>query len=164
MSHPICGRRTRGAPQHPSVAQSLLPVAWHNRRAQAADLLEETLAVFREHRGERPVRHRQNAGREETKWLGKLSIPAAEVDISTLIIISGPGSAGSPSATTQLCGGSRKGEREPEERGQRLSEGKPFPSRAFRPPVPAGALPGLRKAKTLTNLLCIITYWGNAKS
>ena len=153
-----------------SVAQSLLPVALYNPAGRKRrDLLEETLAVFREHRGEDVLcAYVKNAGREqETKWAGKLSeFPAAEVDMSTLIIIGGP--ALIPASCTSRAAMWRsiwnRGKREPEERGQRPSEGKPFPSRAFRPPVPAGALPGLRKAKTLTNLLCIITYRGNAKS
>ena len=77
-----------------SVAQSLLPVALYNpagRKRRA--LLDETLAVFREHRGEDVLcAYVKNAGREqETKWAGKLSeFPAAEVDMSTLIIIGGP--------------------------------------------------------------------------
>ena len=77
-----------------SVAQSLLPVALYNPAGRKRrDLLEETLAVFREHRGEDVLcAYVKNAGREqETKWLGKLSeFPAAEVDMSTLIIIGGP--------------------------------------------------------------------------
>ena len=77
-----------------SVAQSLLPVALYNPAGRKRrDLLEETLAVFREHRGEDVLcAYVKNAGREqETKWAGKLSeFPAAEVDMSTLIIISGP--------------------------------------------------------------------------
>ena len=77
-----------------SVAQSLLPVALYNPAGRKRrDLLEETLAVFREHRGEDVLcAYVKNAGREqETKWLGKLSeSPAAEVDMSTLIIIGGP--------------------------------------------------------------------------
>ena len=77
-----------------SVAQSLLPVALYNpagRKRRA--LLDETLAVFREHRGRDVLcAYVKNAGREqETKWVGKLSeFPAAEVDMSTLIIIGGP--------------------------------------------------------------------------
>ena len=77
-----------------SVAQSLLPVALYNpagRKRRA--LLDETLAVFREHRGGDVLcAYVKNAGREqETKWVGKLSeFPAAEVDMSTLIIIGGP--------------------------------------------------------------------------
>ena len=77
-----------------SVAQSLLPVALYNpagRKRRA--LLNETLAVFREHRGGDVLcAYVKNAGREqETKWVGKLSeFPAAEVDMSTLIIIGGP--------------------------------------------------------------------------
>ena len=77
-----------------SVAQSLLPVALYNpagRKRRA--LLDETLAVFREHRGRDVLcAYVKNAGREqETKWAGKLSeFPAAEVDMSTLIIIGGP--------------------------------------------------------------------------
>ena len=58
-----------------------------------SDLLVETLAVFREHRGRDVLcAYVKNAGREqETKWVGKLSeFPAAEVDMSTLIIIGGP--------------------------------------------------------------------------
>ena len=77
-----------------SVAQSLLPGALYNPAGRKRrDLLEETLAVFREHRGEDVLcAYVKNAGREqETKWLGKLSeFPAAEVDMSTLIIIGGP--------------------------------------------------------------------------
>ena len=77
-----------------SVAQSLLPVALYNPAGRKRrDLLEETLAVFREHRGGDVLcAYVKNAGREqETKWVGKLSeFPAAEVDMSTLIIISGP--------------------------------------------------------------------------
>ena len=77
-----------------SVAQSLLPVALYNPAGRKRrDLLEETLAVFREHRGEDVLcAYVKNAGREqETKWVGKLSeFPAAEVDMSTLIIIGGP--------------------------------------------------------------------------
>ena len=77
-----------------SVAQSLLPVALYNPAGRKRrDLLEETLAVFREHRGEDVLcAYVKNAGREqETKWFGKLSeFPAAEVDMSTLIIIGGP--------------------------------------------------------------------------
>ena len=77
-----------------SVAQSLLPVALYNPAGRKRrNLLEETLAVFREHRGEDVLcAYVKNAGREqETKWLGKLSeFPAAEVDMSTLIIIGGP--------------------------------------------------------------------------
>ena len=77
-----------------SVAQSLLPVALYNPAGRKRrDLLEETLAVFREHRGEDVLcAYVKNAGREqETKWAGKLSeFPAAEVDMSTLIIIGGP--------------------------------------------------------------------------
>ena len=77
-----------------SVAQSLLPVALYNPAGRKRrDLLEETLAVFRDHRGEDVLcAYVKNAGREqETKWLGKLSeFPAAEVDMSTLIIIGGP--------------------------------------------------------------------------
>ena len=77
-----------------SVAQSLLPVALYNPAGRKRrDLLEETLAVFREHRGEDVLcAYVKNSGREqETKWLGKLSeFPAAEVDMSTLIIIGGP--------------------------------------------------------------------------
>ena len=77
-----------------SIAQSLLPVALYNpagRKRRA--LLDETLAVFREHRGRDVLcAYVKNAGREqETKWVGKLSeFPAAEVDMSTLIIIGGP--------------------------------------------------------------------------
>ena len=77
-----------------SVAQSLLPVALYNPAGRKRrDLLEETLAVFREHRGGDVLcAYVKNAGREqETKWVGKLSeFPAAEVDMSTLIIIGGP--------------------------------------------------------------------------
>ncbi|WP_418447405.1 precorrin-4 C(11)-methyltransferase [Bilophila wadsworthia] len=77
-----------------SVAQSLLPVALYNPAGRKRrDLLEETLAVFREHRGRDVLcAYGKNAGREqETKWVGKLSeFPAAEVDMSTLIIIGGP--------------------------------------------------------------------------
>ena len=77
-----------------SVAQSLLPVALYNPAGRKRrDLLEETLAVFREHRGRDVLcAYVKNAGREqETKWVGKLSeFPAAEVDMSTLIIIGGP--------------------------------------------------------------------------
>ena len=77
-----------------SVAQSLLPVALYNPAGRKRrDLLEETLAVFRDHRGEDVLcASVKIAGREqETKWLGKLSeFPAAEVDMSTLIIIGGP--------------------------------------------------------------------------
>ena len=77
-----------------SVAQSLLPVALYNpagRKRRA--LLDEALAVFREYRGRDVLcAYVKNAGREqETKWAGKLSeFPAAEVDMSTLIIIGGP--------------------------------------------------------------------------
>ena len=77
-----------------SVAQSLLPMALYNPAGRKRrDLLEETLAVFREHRGRDVLcAYVKNAGREqETKWVGKLSeFPAAEVDMSTLIIIGGP--------------------------------------------------------------------------
>ena len=77
-----------------SVAQSLLPVALYNPAGRKRrDLLDETLAVFREHRGGDVLcAYVKNAGREqETKWTGKLSeFPAAEVDMSTLIIIGGP--------------------------------------------------------------------------
>ena len=77
-----------------SVAQSLLPVALYNPAGRKRrDLLEETLAVFREHRGGDVLcAYVKNAGKEqETKWVGKLSeFPAAEVDMSTLIIIGGP--------------------------------------------------------------------------
>ena len=77
-----------------SVAQSLLPVALYNPAGRKRrDLLEETQAVFREHRGADVMcSYVKNAGREqETKWVGKLSeFPAAEVDMSTLIIIGGP--------------------------------------------------------------------------
>ena len=77
-----------------SVAQSLLPVALYNPAGRKRrDLLEETLAVFREHRGRDVLcAYVKNAGREqETKWVGKLyEFPAAEVDMSTLIIIGGP--------------------------------------------------------------------------
>ena len=77
-----------------SVAQSLLPVALYNPAGRKRrDLLEETLAVFRDHRGGDVLcAYVKNAGREqETKWVGKLSeFPAAEVDMSTLIIIGGP--------------------------------------------------------------------------
>ena len=54
---------------------------------------EGTRGVVGEHRGEDVLcAYVKNAGRgQETKWLGKLSeFPAAEVDMSTLIIIGGP--------------------------------------------------------------------------
>lgn len=77
-----------------SVAQSLLPVALYNPAGRKRRALhDETLAVFREHRGRDVLcAYVKNAGREqETKWVGKLSeFPAAEVDMSTLIIIGGP--------------------------------------------------------------------------
>ena len=79
--------------------------AGRKRRA----LLDETLAVFREHRGGDVLcAYVKNAGREqETKWVGKLSeFPAAEVDMSTLIIIGGPRTALIPASCTsaRLCG------------------------------------------------------------
>lgn len=156
-----------------SVAQSLLPVALYNPAGRKRrDLLEETLAVFREHRGEDVLcAYVKNAGREqETKWAGKLSeFPAAEVDMSTLIIIGGPRTrldSGVLYEPARLCGEvygiGGSGNRRNGDSAFRKGSRSPPEHSALR--FPPGALPGLRKAKTLTNLLCIITYWGNAKS
>lgn len=77
-----------------AVARSALPVALYNPAGRKRrHLLEESLAIFREHRGEDVLcACVKNAGRpQETKWIGKLSaFPTDTVDMSTLIIIGGP--------------------------------------------------------------------------
>ncbi len=77
-----------------AVAQSALPVALYNPAGRKRrHLLEESLGIFKEHRGgDVMCAYVKNAGRpKEAKWIGKLSdFPAAEVDMSTIVIIGGP--------------------------------------------------------------------------
>ncbi|MCL2887673.1 MAG: precorrin-4 C(11)-methyltransferase, partial [Betaproteobacteria bacterium] len=77
-----------------AVAQSALPVALYNPAGKKRrQLLAEALDIFRRYRGEDTFcAYVKNAGRpQETRWIGKLGqFPAAEVDMSTLVIIGGP--------------------------------------------------------------------------
>lgn len=77
-----------------AVARSALPVALYNPAGRKRrHLLEESLAIFKEHRGADVLcACVKNAGRpQETKWVGKLSdFPTDTVDMSSLIIIGGP--------------------------------------------------------------------------
>ncbi len=74
-----------------AVAQSALPAAFYNPAGRKRRyLLEETLGIFREQRGGDVLcAYVKNAGRpQESKWIGKLAdFPAAEVDMSTIVII-----------------------------------------------------------------------------
>ncbi|MFR5647578.1 MAG: precorrin-4 C(11)-methyltransferase [Bilophila wadsworthia] len=154
-----------------SVAQSLLPVALYNPAGRKRrHLLTKRLLRLNIGAGTScaPTSKTRAGSRKPNGWANCPSSPPPRSTCPHSSLSAAPGPALIPASCTSRAAMWRsiwnRGKREPEERGQRLSEGKPFPSRAFRPPVPAGARPGLRKAKTLTNLLCIITYRGNAKS
>ncbi len=76
-----------------AAASSMLPAVLYNpagRRRRG--LLEESLALFLERRGNVPCAYVKQAGREgERKWTGNLAdFPAEQVDMSTLVVIGGP--------------------------------------------------------------------------
>ena len=117
-----------------SVAQSPLPVALYNPPGASGGSAQEALAIFREHRGEDVLcAYVKNAGRgrKPNGWASCPSSPPPRSTCPPSSLSAAPGPAVIPASCTSRAAMWRsiwnRGKWEPEERGQRLSEGSRSP-------------------------------------